>query len=60
MPLGIEGKFYASVPVLYLTGIFYVKNFGAYSLVCNKGKYTHKGKILRQFNFVLVGSYPLP
>ena len=36
MPLGIKGRFYASVPVLYLTGILYVKNFGAYSLMCNK------------------------
>ena len=51
MPLGIKGKFYANVPVLYLTRIFYVKNFGAPSLMCNvKGKCTHKGKNLCQYN----------
>ena len=33
MPLGIMGRFYASIPVLYLTGRFYIENFGAYSLV---------------------------
>ena len=48
MPLGIMGRFYASIPVLYLTGRFYVDNlnFGAYSkLVFNNGMCAHKGKI---------------
>ena len=47
LPLYLKGRFYAidafrhkrfytNIPVLYLTGTFYVKNFSAYSLVCNQ------------------------
>ena len=37
-------RFYAGGPALYLTGRFYIENFGAYSLACNN-KSAHEGKI---------------
>ena len=36
VPLGIKGRFYASVPILYLTGTFYAENFSTYSHVCDQ------------------------
>ena len=62
MPLGIKGRFYANVPVLYLTGTFYAKNFSAYSLVCNQMCAHIKGRFYANLisEALLVGSYPLP
>ena len=58
----LMGRFYACLPILYLTEIFYAKKFGAYSHV-TKEKCIHEGRLNftpTYIIFVLVGSYPIP
>ena len=44
----IKGRFYANLSVLYLMALFYARNVGVYSHVCDILYYAHNGKILCQ------------
>ena len=60
MSLGIKGRFYANLSVLYSMATFYAKNLGAYSHVCDLSILKHNGKILRQLNLLGIISRVLP
>ena len=60
MPLGIKGKFYANIPILYPIGTFYAVNLAHIPLCAANVMCAHKGKILRQLNFQDIISRVLP
>ena len=50
LPLGLKGRFYASLHILYLTGRFYARKVGVYAPCVYKQGSPHNGEILRQLN----------